>query len=224
MGSRTPTRTNPSEPNLGGACCTRRRNDNTARKAQQKIGKVLIGVTRKRFIIESLDILPSEPVPPSPNDPSSGTESKEQAQARVRSSQGQGAHAWVRTMPTDRSRAIPPTEHVLASRRAVGIEEHVADWCPRCHPNGNSPINTQHARTCPRDGQQVNQHEPLKHAMSSVLNSLSIKHDVESGAPFTTDRRELSMDIVIRRGAMRDAPSSVYRNMGILLDVTHADP
>ena len=90
----------------------------------------------------------------------------------------------------------------------MGIEEHVADGCPRCHPNGNSPINTQHARTCPRDGQPVNQHEPLKHTMSSVLNSLSIKHDVESGTPFTTDR-ELSMDIVIRRGAMRDASSAV---------------
>ena len=58
----------------------------TARKAQQKIGKVLSGATHKRFI-EFLDILPSEPVPPSPNDPFSGTESKEQAQARVRSSQ-----------------------------------------------------------------------------------------------------------------------------------------
>ena len=31
------------------------------------------------------------------------------------------------------------------------------------------------------------------------------------------------MGIVIRRGAMRDASSSVYRTKGILLDVTHAD-
>ncbi|CAM9629260.1 unnamed protein product [Scytosiphon promiscuus] len=30
------------------------------------------------------------------------------------------------------------------------------------------------------------------------------------------------MHIVIRRGAWRNAPSSVYRNKGILLDVTHA--
>ena len=28
MSSRTPTRRNPSEPNHGGVCCTRRRNDN----------------------------------------------------------------------------------------------------------------------------------------------------------------------------------------------------
>ena len=39
----------------------------TARKTQQKTVKVLSGVTYKRFI-ESFDILPSEPVPPSPND------------------------------------------------------------------------------------------------------------------------------------------------------------
>ncbi len=194
----------------------------TSRKAQQKIGKALSRINHKRFI-ESLDNLPSEPTPPTPNDPFSGTESKEQAQARVRSSQGQGAHAWVRAMPTDRSRVIPPTEHILASRRAVGIEEFLANGCPRCHHNGNSPINTQHARTCPRDGQQVNQHEPLKHAISSVLNSLSVQHELESGAPFTTERN-LSMDIVVRRGALRDASSPAYRNKGILLDVTHADP
>eukprot|EP00903_Cladosiphon_okamuranus_P011862 g11143.t1 len=36
--------------------------------------------------------------------------------------------------------------------------------------------------------------------------------------------RNLSMDIVIRPGALINAPSSEYRNKGILLDVTHADP
>ena len=32
------------------------------------------------------------------------------------------------------------------------------------------------------------------------------------------------MDIVIERGGLRDATSSVYRNKAILLDVMHADP
>ena len=40
-------------------------------------------------------------------------------------------------------------------------------------------------------------HEPLKYALSRVLNGLRVKHDVESGAPFTGDQN-LSMDIVIR--------------------------
>ena len=32
------------------------------------------------------------------------------------------------------------------------------------------------------------------------------------------------MDIVIRRGSLRDAPNREYRDKSILLDVTHADP
>ncbi|CAB1110064.1 unnamed protein product [Ectocarpus sp. CCAP 1310/34] len=50
-----------------------------------------------------------------------------------------------------------------------------------------------------------------------------VKHDVESGAPFTGERN-LSMDIVIRPGALTNASSPGYHNKGILLDVTHADP
>ena len=50
-----------------------------------------------------------------------------------------------------------------------------------------------------------------------------MKHDVESVAPFTGERN-LSMDVVIRPGALDNASSSAYRHKGILLDVTHADP
>ena len=32
------------------------------------------------------------------------------------------------------------------------------------------------------------------------------------------------MDIVIRRGSLRDAPNREYRDKSILLDVAHADP
>ena len=84
-------------------------------------------------------------------------------------------------------------------------------------------ITTVHARTCHRDGAQVTMHEPLKYAISNALNGIGVKHDVESGAPFTGERN-LSMDIVVRPGALRNASSSVSRNKGILLDVTHADP
>ena len=66
-------------------------------------------------------------------------------------------------------------------------------------------------------------HEPLKHALSRALNGLRVKHDVESGAPFTGEQN-LSMDIVVRTGALPNASSAEYRNKGILLDVTHADP
>ena len=82
---------------------------------------------------------------------------------------------------------------------------------------------TVHARTCPRDGAQVNMHEPLKYALSRALTGLGVKHDVETGAPFTGERN-LSMDIVVRPGALSNASSSAYRHKEILLDVTHADP
>ena len=83
-------------------------------------------------------------------------------------------------------------------------------------------INTRHARTCHRAGAQVNQHQPLVHALSRTFKRLSIGHQVESGAPFNADRN-LRMEIVIERGGLRDATSSEYRNEAILLDVTLAD-
>ena len=62
-------------------------------------------------------------------------------------------------------------------------------------------------------------HEPLKYALSRALTGLGVKHDVETGAPFT-DERNLSMDIVVRPGALANASSSAYRHKGILLDGT----
>ena len=60
--------------------------------------------------MESLDRLPEEIVPPTVDDPFGGSESKDVALARVRSSQIPGAHAFFRAAPTDRAREIPPNE------------------------------------------------------------------------------------------------------------------
>ena len=46
-------------------------------------------------------------------------------------------------------------------------------------------VNTRHARICSRAGAQVNQHQPLVHAMPNVLKRLGIQHQVESGESFT---------------------------------------
>ena len=145
------------------------------------------------------------------------------AYERVRSSQGKGAHACLRAVPTDKARETGPKEFTYALRRALGIEEFLASGCPRCHRGREQEgITTLHARTCHRDGAQVNMHEPLKFASSKALNGMGVRHDLESGAPFTGERN-LSMDIVIRPGTLSNASSSEYRNKGILLDVTHAD-
>eukprot|EP00904_Undaria_pinnatifida_P009514 jgi/Undpi1/5693/HiC_scaffold_2.g00967.m1 len=52
---------------------------------------------------------------------------------------------------------------------------------------------------------------------------MSIRHQVESGAPFYADR-DLRMNIVIEAGGLRDSTASEYRDKSILLDVTYADP
>ena len=84
-------------------------------------------------------------------------------------------------------------------------------------------VDTRHARICPRSGAQVNQHQPLLHAIPRTLKRLGISHQVESGEPFTAERN-LRMDIVTRRGSLRDAPNREYTNKSTLLDVAHADP
>ena len=84
-------------------------------------------------------------------------------------------------------------------------------------------VDIRHARICPRDGAQVNQHRPLLHAISRTLKWLGIPHQVESSEPFMADKK-LPIDIVIMRGGLRVALNRAYRDKSILLDVTHANP
>ena len=100
------------------------------------------------------------------------------------------------------------------------MEEFLAARCPCC---GEAEVNTRHGRLCYRSGAQVNQHQPLVHALSRTLKSMSIRHQVESRAPFHPDR-DLRMDIVIEAGGLRYATASEYRDKSILLDVTYEDP
>ena len=105
---------------------------------------------------------------------------------------------------------IPATEFVGIGRRFMGIEEHVARRCPCCDA---TDADTRHARICPRAGAQVNQHQPLLHAISRTVKRLGVPRQVESGEPFTADRN-LWMDIVVRRG-------SLQRNTGTSLSLIH---
>ena len=108
----------------------------------------------------------------------------------------------------------------LQQRRFIEIDEHVAMRCLCCDA---VDVDTRHARISPRAGAQVNQHQQLPHAISRTLKRLGILHQVESVEPFTADRN-LRMDIIIRRGGLRDASNREYTNKSILLNVNHADP
>ena len=102
----------------------------------------------------------------------------------------------------------------------MAIEEHVAVRCP----SGDTvDVDTGHARIFIRAGAQLNQHQPLLHAISRTLERLGVLHQLERGEPFTADRN-LWMNIVVRSGGLRNAPKREYREKSILLDVTHADP
>ena len=103
----------------------------------------------------------------------------------------------------------------------MGIEEHVVVRCPCCDA---VDVDTHHARICLRAGAQVNQHQPLVHAMSRTLKRLGIRHQVESAEPFTTVDRNLRMDIAVRRGGFRNPPNREYREKSMLLVVAHVDP
>ena len=137
-----------------------------------------------------------------------------------RQSRSEVTTAFPRTRPVDSARTIPASELVTAGKRFLGIEEFLAARCP-CY--GEAEVNTRHARLFHRSGAQMNQHQPLAHALSRTLKSISIRHQMESGTSSHANR-ELRMDIVVEAGGLRDATALEYHDKPILLHVTYADP
>ena len=101
----------------------------------------------------------------------------------------------------------------------MGIEKHVAVRCLCCNA---VDVDTRHARICRIDGIQVNQPQPPLHVISLTPQQHGVPNQIEGGEPFTAGRN-LRIDIVVRRGDLRDAPNREYRGKSILLDVTHAE-
>ncbi len=186
---------------------------------QGKIGKFVQRVQYDRYVA-SLDALPETGRPPGPDDPYGGVESRDMARARQRSMAGSGAMACLRARPMDHARTIPASEFVLMGQRFLGVETYMAPECPCC---GTQDADSRHARICPRSGAQVNQHQPLVHALSRTLKQACIQHGVEDGSPFTADR-DLRMDVVVLPGQLREASEASFRHKGLLIDVTYADP
>ncbi|CAB1110491.1 unnamed protein product [Ectocarpus sp. CCAP 1310/34] len=102
---------------------------------KHKLGKAINKIQLEKFM-ESLEHLPQEAVPPTRDNPYGGQEARNMAYARTRSSQGQGGHAFLRAAPTDRAREIPSNEFVYATRRALGVEEFLAERCPSATSDG----------------------------------------------------------------------------------------
>ena len=135
--------------------------------------------------MSSLDQLPETRPQRDTGDSQGKKETRDLAKARQRSQLGSGATAFLRARPVDSARTIPASEFVTAGKIFLGIEELLAARCPCC---GEAKVNTRHARLCHRSGAQMNQHQPLVHAFSRTLKSMSIRRQVESGAPFHANR------------------------------------
>ena len=125
-------------------------------------------------------------------------------------------------MPSDEANGLAPChtcsrvrEH---GRHFIEIDEHVAVVALlRCSRRGHP------ARTKLSQSRGTGEPAPTTSSRDFPhVKRLGIPHHVESGEPFTADRN-LRMDVVIRRGGLRDAPNSEYREKSILLDVTHVD-
>ena len=85
---------------------------------------------------------------------------------------GTRCHRFSRVRPVDSSRVIPASELVSARRRFLGMEEFLETRCPCCGP---TDANTRYVRLCHRSGAQVNQHQPLVHALSRTVKRMSIR-------------------------------------------------
>eukprot|EP00904_Undaria_pinnatifida_P006577 jgi/Undpi1/3049/HiC_scaffold_15.g06425.m1 len=154
------------------------------------------------------NILPETTPQRGADDREGGEETKCLAKARQWSQSGERL--------VDSARVTPASVFVAAGRRFLGVEEFLAARCP-CW--GAAEADRRHARLYRRSRAQMNQHQPLVHALSRTLKIMPIRHQAESGAPLHANR-DLCMDIVIETGGRRDATASEYRNTAILLDVT----
>ena len=186
-------------------------------KTQHRMGKLVNRVRYDRYVA-SLEQLPETTPPRGMGDPNGDKETRGFANAPQRSQSGPGATVCLRARPVDSSRVITASEFKSEGRRFLGMEEFLATRCPHC---GATDANTRRARLCHRSGAQVNQHQPLVHALSRTFKQMSIRHQMESEVPFNADR-DLRIGMVIEN--LRDATASEYRNKAILLDVTYADP
>ena len=131
-------------------------------KAQYRLGKLEKRVRHDRYVA-ALQELPEMSPPRGTGDQHGEKETRCFTKAQQRSQSGPGATAFLRARPVDSSRVIPTTEFVSAGRRFPEREEFLATRYP-C--GGATDANMRHARLCHRSGTQVNQYQPLVHALS----------------------------------------------------------
>lgn len=95
-----------------------------------------------------------------------------------------------RELPSAFGRSGPPSRHSRVGLLGHGqtIFRHVGAAAPTCSCCSAMGIDTGHARVCPGAGAQLDQHQPLLHAIFRTLRWLELPHQVQSRKPFTESR------------------------------------
>ena len=109
----------------------------------------------------------------------------------------------------DPTRIIPASEFVSIGRRFLGIEEPI-DEVPLLRSDGCQHASRAHMPPSRRAGKPASSATTVVHALSRTFKRLSIRHQVESGAPFNADIN-LRIDIVIEREASEREASETLR-------------
>jgi hypothetical protein len=143
--------------------------------------------------------------------------------ARHRSQTGKGAMAWVAARPASTALTIASPACRLALRRALGVEEYFGAQCslPTCARA--AVCDGRHARACRAMGSRF-VHDHVRDALSAVLTTYGVRHQVEDPTPFTGRHHGRHMDITTLAGALPLSGNERLLDRAALLDVTVVDP
>lgn len=145
-------------------------------------------------------------------------ESSHEALARHRSLCGPGALAFLRAIPSDPSRVLPPLECVSALRRVIGLDTFLARYLGTgCQARATS---TRHIRLWARTDGGTTVHTFVKHRFARGLRDMGLLLTVEDASPMSAG----ILDIAIAAGSLSDANWPDYRDKGLLVDLTLLDP
>lgn len=104
--------------------------------------------------------------------------------ARHRSLCGPGALAFLRDIPSDPARVIPPMEFVSTLGHIIGFDTFLARCRgTRCLAWANS---TRHIRRCPWAGGQTTVHKYVKHRFVRCLHDMGVSLTVKDASPMST--------------------------------------
>ena len=94
--------------------------------------------------------------------------------ARIRSTQGRCAGAWLDTVLTDEKYSLQPNEYRIASFLRLGLPLPFTDFISECECRQQLDGSGYHLLTCKLGGGPVWQHDPIVSGWSDLLRELHV--------------------------------------------------